>query len=65
MTKPLNKDDRRSLAEKIMDIGNAALIGMAGSQFISGGNILIFVLGVLLALEAYVFAYQIMKGGAK
>lgn len=64
MAKPLNPEQRDRIAEKVMDFGNLAFVAMVISQFVSDGfNLPRFILGGLLAAEAYYVGYLIMKGG--
>ena len=67
MAKPLAADDRRSIAEKIMELGNLTVAGFVIGQFVgvTGFNWWLAVIGLVLFVEFYAVAYWLMKGGGR
>lgn len=65
MAKRLTEDQRGRLAEKIMEWGNLAFVGLVIAQIIPpvGFSLRVTVVGILAIAGAYLIAISIMKGG--
>ncbi len=65
MAKPLVQDDRRAIAEKVMELGNLILVALAIGQLLAlpKFNEMVAVFGIVLFIEAYFVAYMLMRGG--
>jgi hypothetical protein len=63
----LTQDGRGRIAEKMMEVGNLTFLGLAVSQFVPGPSrgISLAVIGLMIWLGAYSFAFWLLKGGGK
>ena len=62
----LNQNQRNTVAEKVMDLANLAVIALVIGQILSSRFEFIAAgLGMVLFLIGYSVAFIIMKGGAK
>lgn len=54
---------RARFSEKLMDLGNLVIAGLALGQFISGRefSLILFLLGIILAASCYIISYLVSR----
>lgn len=64
----LNQDERKSIAEKLMEFGNLSGAGFAIAQFVPTGqtiSAMLIWIGVAFWLGFWIIAISIMRGGGR